>query len=83
MGAALGVAAGLRRAEEHSATSSILVSPLEGNPFSPSGRGDDLVNLETEAQLVGSDPVAREVSAMSGIGDPRPSSSAGSTSRSR
>lgn len=67
VGAALGVAAGLRRAEEHSATSSILVSPLEGNPFSPSGRGDDLVNLETEAQLVGSDPVAREVSALSGV----------------
>lgn len=66
LGAALGVAAGLRRAEER-ATSSILVSPLEGNPFSPTGRGDDLVNLETEAQLVGSDRVALEVSALSGV----------------
>ncbi len=67
LGTALGVAAGLRRAESHTATSSILVSPLEGNPFSPTGRGDDLVNLETEAQLVGSDPVARQVSALNGV----------------
>jgi succinoglycan biosynthesis transport protein ExoP len=59
LGAALGAAAGLRRAEAHTAEASILVSPLEGNPFSPTGRGDDLVNLETEAQLVSSDPVAR------------------------
>ncbi len=39
----------------HESTAVILVNPLEGNPFSPEGSGDDLVNLETEAQLVRSD----------------------------
>lgn len=61
LGAAAGTGVGLQRAEEHTAEASILVSPLEGNPFYPSGRGDDLINLETEAQVVGSDPVARDV----------------------
>jgi Mrp family chromosome partitioning ATPase len=60
-GAALGVAAGLQRADQRTAEASILVSPLDGNPFSPTGRGDDLVNLETEAQLVSSETVARDV----------------------
>jgi capsular polysaccharide biosynthesis protein len=67
-GTALGVAAGLRRAEDHTARASILVSPLDGNPFYPSGRGDDLINLETEAQLVSSDAVANAVAER--IGDP-------------
>jgi polysaccharide biosynthesis transport protein len=67
-GTALGVAAGLRRAEDHTARASILVSPLDGNPFYPSGRGDDLINLETEAQLVSSDSVANAVAER--IGDP-------------
>ncbi|WP_027860028.1 hypothetical protein [Marmoricola sp. URHB0036] len=67
-GTALGVAAGLRRAEDHTAQASILVSPLDGNPFYPSGRGDDLINLETEAQLMQSDSVANAVAER--IGDP-------------
>jgi capsular polysaccharide biosynthesis protein/Mrp family chromosome partitioning ATPase len=67
-GTALGIAAGLRRAEDHTARASILVSPLDGNPFYPSGRGDDLINLETEAQLVRSDSVARATAER--IGDP-------------
>jgi capsular polysaccharide biosynthesis protein len=67
-GTALGIAAGLRRAEDHTARASILVSPLDGNPFYPSGRGDDLINLETEAQLVRSDAVARATAER--IGDP-------------
>ena len=62
------MAAGLRRAEDHTAQASILVSPLDGNPFYPSGRGDDLINLETEAQLVQSDSVANAVAER--IGDP-------------
>jgi capsular polysaccharide biosynthesis protein len=61
LGTLAGMAAGVKRSEDHTAQASILVSPLEGNPFYPSGRGDDLINLETEAQVVGSDPVAREV----------------------
>ena len=67
-GMALGVAAGLRRAEDHTARASILVSPLDGNPYYPSGRGDDLINLETEAQLMSSDAVAKAVAER--IGDP-------------
>ena len=67
LGAVLDAAVGLRRAEDHTARASILVSPLTGNPFSPGGRGDDLLNLETEAQLVSSDQVARAVAAR--IGD--------------
>ncbi|WP_240044622.1 hypothetical protein, partial [Nocardioides albidus] len=46
---------------EHVATAVIMVHPLEGNAYSPGGRGDDLVNLETEAQVLRSDAVARTV----------------------
>ena len=78
-GTALGVAAGLRRAEDHTARASILVSPLDGNPFYPSGRGDDLINLETEAQLVTSDSVARPWPSASATPGPPPTCSPGST----
>lgn len=57
---ALGAWHGARRDQFHPATVTILVNPLEGNPFSPEGR-DGLVNLETEAQLVTADAVARTV----------------------
>lgn len=50
-----------RRAEQRTATAVLLVSPLEGNPFNPLGRGDDLLNLESEALLVRSDAVADAV----------------------
>jgi succinoglycan biosynthesis transport protein ExoP len=36
----------------------VLVHPLYGNPFSPEGQGNQLTNLETEAQLVTGDAVA-------------------------
>ncbi len=57
-GAVLGGLYGWRGDARHRATAVILVNPLEGSPFSPDGQGDDLVNLETEAQLVTSDSVA-------------------------
>lgn len=44
-----------------SSTSNVLVNPLVGNPFSPTGTGENLVNLESEAQLVASDQVAARV----------------------
>ncbi|MFI0351474.1 Wzz/FepE/Etk N-terminal domain-containing protein [Actinomadura sp. 9N407] len=59
LGAGLGVAVAVLLPAQYSANATVLVSPLEGNPYSPEGRGDDLVNLETEAQLVGTDAVAR------------------------
>ncbi|MBM9458563.1 hypothetical protein JK386_01465 [Nocardioides sp. zg-536] len=39
----------------------VLVHPLEGNAYSPGGRGDELVNLATEAEVLRSDAVARAV----------------------
>lgn len=59
VGAGAGVAAALVLPAPYQATATVLVSPLEGNPYSPDGRGDDLVNLQTEAQLVTTDRVAK------------------------
>lgn len=61
VGGALGYALGARAAGQVTSRATVLVSPLGGNPYSPDGSGDDLVNLETEAQLVNSDAVARKV----------------------
>ncbi|HEU4811921.1 MAG TPA: hypothetical protein VFT00_07250 [Nocardioides sp.] len=61
-GAGAGAWWGQRAADTRDASAVILINPLYGNPFSPQGRGDDLVNLETEAQLVTSDTVAERVS---------------------
>lgn len=58
LGIGAGVGAGVLLPAEYSATASVLVEPLEGNPYSPQGRSDDLINLETEAQLVQTDAVA-------------------------
>ena len=69
IGAGLGLAAGLLRGQSHTARASVLISPLVGNPYYPGGRGDELINLETEAQLVSSDPVASDV-ADRVVGDP-------------
>lgn len=43
------------------ATTSVLIHPLEGNPYSPGTQGSDLVNLETEAQVARSDAVVAAV----------------------
>lgn len=68
-GAGAGAWWGQRSAGSHDASAVILINPLYGNPFSPQGRGDDLVNLETEAQLVTSDTVAERVSQRIGRGE--------------
>lgn len=52
---------GERQAGSFEATVVVLLNPLQGNPFSPDSRGEDLVNLETEAQLVTSDTVVKRV----------------------
>lgn len=59
LGTGLGIGAAFLVPTQFTATASVLVSPLEGNPYSPQGRGDDLINLETEAQLVQTDTVAK------------------------
>ncbi|WP_168221062.1 tyrosine-protein kinase domain-containing protein [Actinomadura sp. WMMA1423] len=61
LGTGAGVALELAVPPPFKATATVLVSPLEGNPYSPEGRGDDLVNLQTEAQLVATDSVAKIV----------------------
>jgi hypothetical protein len=67
LGAVLGGLWGWRGDARHEATAVILVNPLEGSPFSPEGQGDDLVNLETEAQLVTSDSVTGLVARRLGL----------------
>lgn len=67
VGLLVGWGYGVRQGATQEATAAVLVSPLEGNPFSPSGSGSDLVNLETEAQLVRSDTVADDVIADLGL----------------
>lgn len=61
LGTVLGVVLEMAVPPPFKATATVLVSPLEGNPYSPEGRGDDLVNLQTEAQLVATDSVAKIV----------------------
>lgn len=43
--------------EVRTAAALVLLRPLEGNAFNPDGAGSDLVNMETEAQLVRSSVV--------------------------
>lgn len=62
---ALGFGAATVLASTYTAQSTVLVTPLEGNPFNPTGNGDDLNNLHSEAQLAQSDAVANLVSASS------------------
>lgn len=61
VGALVGAFVGLRLEGVHTATASVLVRPLDGNPYSPTGNGTALVNLETEAQLVSSADVISAV----------------------
>jgi Mrp family chromosome partitioning ATPase/capsular polysaccharide biosynthesis protein len=57
----LGVAGGLLLPASAKATATVLVSPLDGNPYSTNGRGDDLTNLQSEAALVQADAVEQVV----------------------
>lgn len=61
IGAVVGAVIGYSRAQRSTASASVLVAPLDGNPFYPGGRGDDLTNILSEAELVSSDPVVRAV----------------------
>jgi len=61
IGLLLGIAASTRVEESAKATTSILLKPLQGNPFYPSTRGEQLVNLGTEAEALRSDAVAARV----------------------
>lgn len=65
-GALAGAGVGLLRPPASTASATILLNPLDGNPFSTSTRGDNLANLETEAQLVTSQDVVQRVIASTG-----------------
>jgi succinoglycan biosynthesis transport protein ExoP len=71
LGLTAGLAVGFIMPASYTATATVLVTPLEGNPYSPVGRGDDIVNLGTEAQIVSTDAVARIARARMRTGDPR------------
>lgn len=71
VGAAAGCLLALRQTGTYEAEAVVLVTPLEGNPFSPTGQGEDLVNLETEAQVVESGAVAKLVARRQGQGTAR------------
>ena len=66
LGAAAGAAVGLLRPPGAQAAAVILVDPLDGNPFSTTTRGDNLLNLGTEAELVSSSQVIERVIAATG-----------------
>ncbi len=61
LGAAAGGLVGLRLGRSTVAKAAVLVNPLAGNPFNPGSRGEDLLNLQSEAALLVSDPVAARV----------------------
>jgi succinoglycan biosynthesis transport protein ExoP len=56
-----GVAGGFLLPASAKATATVLISPLDGNPYSTNGRGDDLTNLQSEAALVQADAVQQVV----------------------
>lgn len=62
----LGAAAGLLRPPPEKATGTILLNPLDGNPFSTTTRGDNLANLTTEAELVTSTGLLDRVTTATG-----------------
>jgi Mrp family chromosome partitioning ATPase/capsular polysaccharide biosynthesis protein len=54
----LGGLVALQQGNTYTSTTTVLVNPLDGSPFSPGTRGQNLANLRTEAQLIASDSVA-------------------------
>jgi capsular polysaccharide biosynthesis protein/Mrp family chromosome partitioning ATPase len=58
VGLAVGLALSAQIDERSTATTKILINPLDANPFDTSTRGQQLVNLETEAQALRSTAVA-------------------------
>ncbi|WP_146113391.1 MULTISPECIES: Wzz/FepE/Etk N-terminal domain-containing protein [unclassified Arthrobacter] len=68
LGASLGFAVGHAAPRAQTASTVILVTPLDGNAFYPGTRGEQLVNLTTEAQVLKSDKVAAKVIESTGQG---------------
>ncbi len=64
LGLLAGFAFSLAHPPVYTSSASVLINPLEGNPYSPDSQGDSLVALETEAQIVSSDEVTKETAAL-------------------
>jgi polysaccharide biosynthesis transport protein len=77
VGGVAGALVGERMSTVQVANATILLNPLDGNPFSTKGRGDDLENLKTEAQLIQSNDVALMVQKREGKNTPIPDILAG------
>lgn len=67
IGAAVGYALALTLGQTRTATASVLVAPLIGNPYQPEGEGDNLLNVQSEAEVVRSDAVLEGAAARSGL----------------
>lgn len=68
LGGLAGAAVGGTVSETRPATAVILLNPLEGNPFYPGTRGELLVNLFSEAQVLRSNLVAKTLPDASATG---------------
>ncbi|GGK95208.1 hypothetical protein Ppa06_62810 [Planomonospora parontospora subsp. parontospora] len=66
LGTLLGVGAAQLMPQSYKASTTVLIIPLSGNPYSPEGRGDDLINLASETQLVTADTVMNRVASTLG-----------------
>ncbi|GAA3127950.1 hypothetical protein GCM10010466_18420 [Planomonospora alba] len=66
LGAVLGVGAAQLVPQSYTASATVLIIPLSGNPYSTEGRGDDLINLASETQLVTADTVMDRVASALG-----------------
>ncbi|UAL30591.1 hypothetical protein K8W59_03455 [Nocardioides rotundus] len=67
IGAAVGYTLALTLGQTRTATASVLVAPLIGNPYQPEGEGDNLLNVQSEAEVVRSDAVLEGAAARSGL----------------
>ena len=68
LGAVVGLGLGAALPQTWSATTKLIVTPLDGNAYNPSTQGTTDANLETEAQIAGSDVVTAQVAANEGLG---------------
>src|SRR3712207_3227030 len=64
IGVGLGAYYALSRPPAFTSSAPVLIQPITGNAFAPTGRNDELTTLETEAQIVRSDAVLGSAAAV-------------------
>jgi len=65
LGSVAGVLLSMQRPVTQTSTAALLINPLVGNPFTT--EGDDLVSMQSESQLLTSDPVTTAVAEELGL----------------